>query len=189
MATISYGISIKNCSRVFDKTMVVYRAAVSYLVDVALRHYDELLLIKGTGNTTAQQIRQQYMEHLVHSTAACRVRYHEFDRRFYKFPSYLRRDAINTAVGRVFSYRSLLKDWEESGRRGNMPFLNRTQDVMPCLYRGNTFVQDWNQAAIKIYDGHDWVWFHTSLRKTDLDYIAGHVSDFIFSNNYHNIFV
>ena len=177
MATVSYGITIKNCNRIFDKTMTVYRAAVSYLVDVALRHYDELLPIKGTDNTTAQQIRQQYMEHLIHSTAACPARYGMFDKRFYKFPSYLRRDAINTAVGKVFSYRSMLKNWEESGRKGRKPFLNRTQDVMPCLYRGNTFVQDGTRAAIKIYNGHDWVWFYTELRKTDLDYITRHVSD------------
>lgn len=177
MATISYGIGIKNCNRVFDKTMDIYRAAVSYLVDIALRHYDELLLVKGTDKASAQQMRQQYMEHLIHSTAACPARYSGFDKRFYKFPSYLRRDAINMAIGKVFSYRSLLRNWEESGRKGNKPFLNRTQDVMPCLYRGNTFVQDGTRAAIKIYDGHDWIWFYTGLRKTDLDYISRNVSD------------
>lgn len=190
MATVSYGIMIKNCNRVFDQTMTVYRAAVSYLVDVALRHYDELFLIKGTDNATAQQMRQQYMEHLIHSTAACPAQYCTFDKRFYKFPSYLRRDAINTAVGKVFSYRSLLKNWEESGRKGRKPFLNRTQDVMPCLYRGNTFIQDGTRAAIKIYDGHDWIWLYADLRKTDLDYITRHVSDWkesapVLTKRYH----
>lgn len=187
---VSYGIIIKNCDRVFDKTLHIYRAAVSYLVDVALRHYDELLSVEADDKTSVQQMRQKYIEHLIHSTEGRSAKYPEFDKRFYKFPSYLRRDAINTAVGKVFSYRSLLKNWMESGQKGRRPFLNRTQDVMPCLYRGNTFVQDGSQAAIKIYNGQDWIWFYTTLRKTDLDYIAKHVSDWkesapVLTKRYH----
>ena len=190
MVTVSYGVRIKNCNRIFDKTMNIYRAAVSYLVDIALRHYDELLLINAVGKASVQQMRQQYIEHLVHSTKECNAKYCEFDKRFYKFPSYLRRDAINTAVGKVFSYRSLMKSWEESGFKGSKPFLNRTQDVMPCLYRGNTFVQDGTHTAIKIYNGHDWVWFYADIRKTDLDYITRNVSDWkesapVLTKRYH----
>ena len=190
MATVSYGICIKNCTRVFDQTLEIYRAAVSYLMDIALLHYDELILIKPVDKVSAQQLRQQYMEHLIHSTGSSHAKYCGFDRRFYKFPSYLRRDAINTAVGRVFSYRSLLKNWEESGSKGQKPFLNRTQDVMPCLYRGNTFVQNGNEARIKIYNDHDWVWLCIQLRQTDLDYIAKNVSDWeesapVLTKRYH----
>ncbi len=178
MATISYGVAIKNYDRVFDKTMDIYRAAVAYFVDIALLHYDELLSIQADDSkATVQQLRQQYMERLTHSTGNRNAKYCAFDMRFYKFPSFLRRDAINTAVGKVFSYRSLLKNWEESGRKGNKPFLNRTQDVMPCLYRGNTFMQNGTHAAIKIYNGHDWVWLYAELRSTDLKYIAKNVSD------------
>ena len=190
MATISYGVTIKNSNRVFDKTMDIYRAAVSYLIDIALLHYDELLPITPEGKASAQQMRQQYMEHLVHSTGNHNAKYCEFDKRFYKFPSYLRRDAINMAIGKVFAYRSMLKNWEASGRKGRKPFLNRTQDVIPCLYRGNTFVQNGLNAAIKVYNGHDWVWIYTKVRKTDLDYIARNVSDWdesapVLTKRYH----
>lgn len=190
MATISYGITINGCNHVFDKTMTIYRAAVSYLVDIALLHYDELLPIQAEGNATAQQMRQTYMEHLIHSTEGRNAKYCEFDKRFYKFPSYLRRDAINTAVGKVFSYRSLLKNWDDTGRKGRSPFLNRTQDVMPCLYRGNTFVQNGNRVAIKIFNGHDWIWFYTNVSQTDLKYVEEHVSDWkesapVLTRRYH----
>lgn len=177
MPTVSYGITLKNCNRVFDKTMDIYRDAVSYLINIALQHYDDLLSIKATEYGTTQQLRQRYMESLIHTVKSHTAMYDGFDRRFYKFPSYLRRDAINTAIGKVFSYCSLVENWESSGRKGRKPFLNRTQDVMPCLYRGNTFIQNGTSAAIKIYDGHDWIWFNTALRKTDLDYIHRNVSD------------
>lgn len=177
MPTVSYGITIKNCNRVFDKTMDIYRDAVSYLIDITLRHYDDLLLIQPSCNATIQQLRQRFIEQMIHSTKNHSAKYSAFDKQFYKFPSYLRRDAINTAIGKVFAYRSLVENWESSGRKGNKPFLNRTQDVMPCLYRGNTFIQNGTSAAIKIYDGHDWIWLYTALRKTDLDYIKRNVSD------------
>ena len=177
MATVSYGVTIKNHDRVFDKTMGIYRAAVSYLTDIALRHYDELLSLQTNGKASLQQMRQKYMEAMIHSTGKRYARYSEFDKRFYKFPSYLRRDAINTAIGKTFSCRSMLKNWEASGRHGRKPFLNRTQDVMPCLYRGNTFIENGSNAMIKIYNGHDWIWLHTELRETDLRYIRRNVSD------------
>lgn len=190
MVTVSYGVMIKHCDRVFDKTMEIYRAAVSYLIDIALRHYDELLLLQANGRASLQQTRRAYMENLIHTTKEHAAKYFVFDERFYKFPSYLRRDAINMAVGKAFSYRSMLKNWEASGRHGRKPFLNRTQDVMPCLYRGNTFIQNGSSAMIKVYNGHDWIWLQVDLRKTDLDYIHRNVSDWkesapVLTRRYH----
>lgn len=177
MATVSYGVTIKNRNHVFDQTIQIYRDAVSYLIDIVLRHYDELAAITGAEHATAQQLRQRYVETLIHSTKERPAKYSAFDRRFYKFPSYLRRDAINAAVGKVFSYCSLVQNWEASGQKGHKPFLNRAQDVMPCLYRGNTFMQDGTDVYIKIYNGHDWVWHQTQIRQTDYRYIKNHMTD------------
>lgn len=102
MATVSYGVTIKNRNHVFDQTIQVYRDAVSYLIDIALRHYDDLLSIEGSAHGTAQQLRQRYVESLIHTTRDHAAAYPTFDQRFYKFPSYLRRDAIRTAIGNVF---------------------------------------------------------------------------------------
>ena len=43
MVAVSYGVTIKHCDHVFNKTIEIYRAAVSYLTDIALLHYDDLL--------------------------------------------------------------------------------------------------------------------------------------------------
>ena len=107
MATVSYGLKIINANRIFDATLRIYRAAVSYLMDIADRHYEELLQITDYVNArgkkvTAQQARQQHLERLVHATKdRPNVPYKNFDKDFYKFPSYLRRDAINTAIGKI----------------------------------------------------------------------------------------
>lgn len=190
MVAVSYGITIKHCDHVFDKTIEIYRAAVSYLTDIALLHYDALLSIKASDHGTAQQLRQRYIESLVHTVKNHTAMYDSFDRKFYKFPSYLRRDAINTAIGKVFAYRSAVRNWEDSGCKGRKPFLNRTQDVMPCLYRGNTFIQNGSSAMIKVYNGHDWIWINAALRETDINYIKKHVSNWkesapVLTRRYH----
>ena len=75
MATVSYGLKITEAYHIFDKTITVYRNAVHYISDIAIRHYDELKSIESiTGNDgkviiSAQQRRQQKMERLIHSTA------------------------------------------------------------------------------------------------------------------------
>lgn len=132
MATVSYGLKIINANRIFDATLRIYRAAVSYLMDIADRHYEELLQITDYVNArgkkvTVQQARQQYLERLVHATKdRPNVPYKNFDKDFYKFPSYLRRDAINTAIGNIMSYRFQVKNWEDKGCRGKRPFLSTT---------------------------------------------------------------
>ena len=100
---ISYSVQIKDSLHCFDETVKVYRAAVRYLIDITFIHYDE---IKDLPPNKAQR----YMEILVHSTAGCPARYPKFDRLFYKFPSYLRRSAITTVIGKVSSYLSMVKN-------------------------------------------------------------------------------
>ena len=125
MATVSYGLKITEAYHIFDKTIKIYCNAVHYISDIAIRHYDEL---KSLGSITsddgkviisAQQRKQQKMERLIHSTANNDAVYKCFDKEFYKFPSYLRRDAINTAIGLILSYCSQLRKWKYGGRDGN----------------------------------------------------------------------
>lgn len=44
---------------------------------------------------------------------------YDFAKDFYKFPSYLRRAAINEAIGKVSSYKSNYANWEENPKRQN----------------------------------------------------------------------
>lgn len=182
MATVSYGLKIINANRIFDATLRIYRAAVSYLMDIADRHYEELLQITDYVNArgkkvTAQQARQQYLERLVHATKdRPNVPYKNFDKDFYKFPSYLRRDAINTAIGNIMSYRFQVKNWEDKGCRGKRPFFVHNRSEMPCFYRYNTFFQDGTTVSLKLYDGHDWIWKTVSGRQSDWNYVQKHMT-------------
>lgn len=90
MSTVSYGLKITKENHIFNRTFGVYRDAVSYLMDIVILHYDTLAAIKPTKKATAQQLRQQAMERMVHSTKTYTAVYPAFDLRFYKFPSYLR---------------------------------------------------------------------------------------------------
>ena len=183
MAIVSYGLKITEAYHIFDKTIKIYRNAVHYISDIAIRHFDELKSLESiTGDDgkviiSAQQRRQQKMERLIHSTENNDAVYKRFDKEFYKFPSYLRRDAINTSIGLMLSYRSQLQNWENGGKHGCRPYLNRNQNTMPCFYRNNTFLnsEETNIVSLKLYNGKDWIWETFVIRDCDFMYAYSHM--------------
>ena len=176
MPTVSYGLKITNENRIFDHTIRIYRDAVRYLMDIVSLHYEEISGIEASNGATAGQRRQGFVEKLVHGTEKRPAVYKTFDQRFYKFPSYLRRDAITDAIGKIMSYRSQVENWEKGGKKGRRPFLKRSQDVMPCFYKDNMYRQDGEQAELKLYNGKDWVWHTVKIRSVDFRYALAHVS-------------
>ena len=181
MATVSYDIRIKDRHHIMDGTVKYYRDAVNYIAEVCLAHYPAIDAIKGDFSSAKRMSR---IENLIHSTEDNIASYKEFDQRFYKFPSYLRRAAIMEAYGLVDSYRKLVSLWEENGKQGKRPRFTRGQACMPCFYRGNTFkefpedhlfyLKDEDSYMIKVWHMHDWVWIPIVLRETDLRYVKEH---------------
>ena len=139
-------------------------------------HYDALATIQPVKGATAQQLWQQAVERLVHITKTYPAKYLAFDKQFYKFPSYLRRDAITTVISKIFAYHAELADWEKRGRQRKRSFLNRKQDVMPCFYRKNTFLQNRTDIDIKLYNGFEWVWHTLRIRSSDYRYALKYIS-------------
>ena len=171
MSRISYGVQLNHLNKSLGPTLKYYRSVVRYLVDIVLIHYDE---IKDLSSNSAQQ----YIEHLVHGTKNRKAVYLAYDKRFYKFPSYYSRSAISCAIGKVSSYKELVRLWEKSGCTGRKPRLNLNQDVMPCFYKGNTFHYDHERGyQIKVYRNNDWVWQDIELRETDIRYIRNNFPD------------
>lgn len=78
--------------RAVKDTLEIYRAAVKRLCEIAMAEWDCLEGLSQTECLTQ-------MEFLMHSTKKHKAVYPDFDRDFYKFPSYYRRSAINAAVG------------------------------------------------------------------------------------------
>ena len=164
----SYGVEIRKLNSALAGTMRIYRSAVRYLILFYHDVWEELKQIEG------EHRRFNRAEHMVHSTkrntAVC-----DFDRRFPGMPSYLRRSAVNHAVGAVSSYYSRLELWRNSGKKGKAPSLGEDSRCMPVFYRDNMYRElPGDFAELKLYNGSSWVWRRVSLLHTDMQYLRKH---------------
>ncbi len=167
--TSTYSVAIRDYNRILRQTVLIYRAAIDFFIGVALAEWQMFCELEHTH----QSVR--VMEALTHTTGSHPQPKYGFDERFYKFPSYLRRAAINKAVGLVSSYKSNHANWEASGRNGREPSVPTSGNSFPVMYKDNMFSDDGDYSArIKIYDGAEWVWLPVTFRKSDVDYITRH---------------
>ena len=171
----TYSVKIKHYNHIFKDTVSVYRDAVDFLITVCLNEWEGITVFTGHN-------RLSYIESLIHVTGDHPdVKYTGFDKKFYKFPCYLRRGAINEAIGKVFSYKSNLKNWEETDIkvRGNKPSFPRAGFTYPCMYRTDMYKQTGTyEAKIKVFIRNTWDWVLVDLRKSDADYILRHCKNY-----------
>ena len=162
----SYAVEIKNFNRIFQNTVRIYRKALSFLIDIYDKEWEYLSSI------TKQKERFNTAEHLIHSTKHNNAKY-DFDAQFYKLPSYLRRDIVNTALGAVSSYQSNLKNWEAYGRKDKAPVLQLNRYATPVFFRDNMYLETESDATckLKILHNNDWIWITVNLKKTDVIYL------------------
>ena len=166
----TYSVKVKHYNNIFKETVAVYRSAVDFLIDICLSEWDTIEPIN------APMSRMRCVEILCHGTKNNSPKY-DFDKKFYKFPSYLRRGAINEAIGNVSSYMSNLADWKAEPK-GKAPSKPKAGYVYPCLYRDNMYVQtDTYEAQIKVYIRNTWDWITVSLKKSDEDYVLRRCSE------------
>lgn len=165
----TYSVKIKHYNRIFRETVTLYRNSVDFLIKVCLDEWDTI------ANISQNQLRQQYVEHLCHQTKKNpSVKYPTFDRRFYKFPSYLRRSAINEAIGKVSSYQSNLANWDaaDPDSCGNKPSLPRAGYIYPSMYKTVMYEQTGDyEMRIKVFIRNTWDWLTVQVRKSDMEYI------------------
>jgi IS605 OrfB family transposase len=162
----SYKVKIKNYSNIFLDTVEIYRRAVEFFIKVCDKEWSILECLKGKD-------RNGLIEKLTLATERNKQPKYSFNGNFYKMPAYLRRAAINCAIGAYSSYDSSLKNWKKSNKKGKKPTLNTQRNVMPVLYKGRMF-KDLieNTAKIKIYHKKDWVWVNLELKKQDIGYLT-----------------
>lgn len=119
------------------------------------------------------------------------VKHRYFQSRFFKFPSYLRRVAINYAYGQVSSFQTRYDDWLINGYRekrikvkvqnpkkgeqkyrqevkllrNKPPTLNCETKAFPSLYGGQCirYSEDRQAAEIKVFHKKDWIWIKVQL--------------------------
>lgn len=164
----SYGAEIKNKNIPIRHTLALYREAVCCLTEIYETVWTELSMI--------DQIKRRFneAEHLVHETKKNHARF-DFDARFPKMPSYLRRAAIQHALGSVSSYHTRLEQWKNGAISGK-PKLVYENHAMPIFYRNVMYKpgeESEDAACLKLYDGHDWKWFRAGLLHTDAGEFTG----------------
>lgn len=136
-------------------TVTQYRAFCKALTYVVYGHWVQ---IKNAKSQCAA------IEKLIHKTKANPYpKYAYFDKWFYKFPSYLRRAAIEFVCGQVSSFVTRYQDWQSGNRKrrdARPPRLNPESGCYPVLYRGQCILFDSSleTAQIKVWNGTDWVW-------------------------------
>lgn len=162
----SYKVQILNNNSIFSDTIRLYRCALSFLIGVFNAEWDALHSVKKAKE------RFNAAERLVHGTKHNFAKY-DFDVRFHKMPSYLRRAAIQEALGCVSSYRSNHANWEKDGRQGKEPKLQAERFAMPTFYKKEMFCpsEDPCAAYLKLFLNNDWVWVKVRLRGTDVRYL------------------
>lgn len=164
--TSSYAVEIKK-QRMFDDTIKLYREAVSFLIDCFNKEWPAIQAVDKA------KAKFNFAEKLVHTTKYNVAKY-DFDAKFYKFPSYLRRAAIQAALGSVSSYRSNYKNWETNGKVGDEPKLQCGTFCFPAFYKTAMFTEssEPNQCYLKLLCKNDWVWVPVAMRATDVKYIT-----------------
>ena len=163
--TSSCAIKLTGDLKALENSIVIYRDALSFIIPIVNAHWNELKDLKNTKQ------RMSYTEKLIHSTSKNIARYN-FDDEFPKFPTYLRRSAINKALGIVSSYRSNLENWD-SEPTGQTPKLSLNHFAHPAYYKGNMF-KNFDPVAqtieLKVFKNGDWVFETYKLKTSDCTY-------------------
>ena len=166
----TYSVKIKHYNSIFKETVARYRHAVDYILNVCLENWKEISSLEGRN-------RFVYVEHLIHATKDNPAPAYDFDSRFYKMPCYMRRSAINEAIGKVLSYTSNLNNWNKNPV-GKKPSYPKAGYTFPSMYRKDMYSQTGDYTAqVKVYTRNTWDWINIDLRKSDMDYIARHCHD------------
>lgn len=163
--TSSYRIKLTGDLKTLEDTIGIYRDALHFVIPITNVYWNELTDFKYTKQ------RMTYVEKLIHTTK-CNKAQHNFDEKFPKFPSYLRRAVINRALGIVSSYRSNLENWEKEPK-GQAPRLSSTHYDYPAYYKNDLFrnFDPINQTIeLKVYKNSNWVFEEYRLKTSDCKY-------------------
>lgn len=172
---VTYSKKIKHYNHILKATVEAYWNAVDFFINVCLEEWEALSMIDPSFE------RQAFVEKLTHGTSKRPCVKYDFDhadKKFYKFPSYLRRGAISEAIGKVSSYQRSLEKWKNNPKR-KAPGLPRTGYIYPCMYRDNMYYKrSLYTAKIKVFIRNTWDWLTVELRKSDADYIRRYCASY-----------
>ena len=95
MAVVSYSVEVVNTNKklraIVADTMAIYNSALNYVIGVVEENYDQI-------NDLDNLERKMFIERLIHNTKSNVAKY-DFDKKYYKLPSYMLRDIEAQAYG------------------------------------------------------------------------------------------
>jgi hypothetical protein len=108
-------------------TLASYRLFVRFLMGVIYAHWELIAPLED-------ELQQKFVENLIHTTKKNQAKYTIFDKKFHKFPSYLRRAAITAAIGQVSSFVTRYVTWQSGIRKKRIakpPRLGKKTNLFP----------------------------------------------------------
>ena len=160
-------------SHVIEPTIRIYREALSFVIDVCYKEKAGWLALGGKN-------RNNFIEKLIHTTSDNpNPKYIEFDKKFYKMPSYLRRAIVSKAIGIVNTYLALhnryIEDKTKALQEGKKfthkpPRLSYDHCSFPALYKNGMF-EDFDidgTCRIKLFIDNDWKYVDIAFNKRAL---------------------
>jgi len=153
-------------------TVDEYRAYCKALSYVVMGHWPEL---------TAAKSFCAAVERLIHRTSKHpNPKYSYFEKRFYKFPSYLRRAAIAFVKGQVSSFLTRYRAWRSGTRTrrdAQPPVFTVGAGCYPALDKGQLVKFDAHLpvAWIKVWNGSDWVWAEVPIARKRQRHLTGSI--------------
>ena len=113
---------------------------------------------------------------LIHSTKWHPAKYPQFDRDFQNFPSYTRRAVVADALGKVSSYISNHRNWEQQDprERGAEPTLGLPDRYSLTFYDQERNLCDIEKGIIglKLFDGKAWDWHYFRISPSNARYVS-----------------
>ena len=163
--TSSYGMKLTGDLTSLESSIHIYRKALSYIISIINDDWEVLSACKYTNQ------KYNLIEKWIHSTSKSQALF-DFDSKFPKLPSYLRRSAISKALGIVSSYRSNFENWEKESR-GQEPKLSLKHYTYPAYYKGGLF-RNFDSVCrtieLKVFKNNDWVYEVYQLKTSDCNY-------------------
>jgi transposase, IS605 orfB family len=160
-------------SHIIEPTIRIYREALSFIIDVCYKEKAGWLTLEGKN-------RCSYIEKLIHATSKNpNPKYVEFDKKFYKMPTYLRRAIINQAIGIVNSYLALCDRYIDKKTKAlsegkkftdKPPRLSYNHYSFPALYKNGMFdnFDIDGTCHIKLFIDNDWKYINIAFDKKAL---------------------
>ena len=160
-------------SHIIEPTIRIYREALSFVIDVCYKEKAGWLTLGGKD-------RYNFVEKLIHTTSDNpNPKYAEFDKKFYKMPSYLRRSIVAEAIGIVISYLSSQDRYTDKKTKAlnegkkftdKPPRLSLNHYSFPVLYKNGMFDSfNFNGTCrIKLFIDNDWKYVNISFDKRAL---------------------